>query len=108
MKLDTRLTSSALTLALAAVVIPFTADWQLPLLNGVVVRWIENGQALWLLFGALFTAWYIRPLSRPEGAKQFGYGLLSGGWCYWVEAPVGGVTISLTSRVCCSERFQCY
>lgn len=71
MKLDTRLTSSALTLALAAVVIPFTADWQLPLLNGVVVRWIENGQALWLLFGALFTAWYIRPLSRPEGAKQF-------------------------------------
>ncbi|MEA7595291.1 hypothetical protein ONR49_24835, partial [Salmonella enterica subsp. enterica serovar Virginia] len=34
-------------------VIPFTADWQLPLLNGVVVRWIENGQALWLLFGAL-------------------------------------------------------
>lgn len=56
MKLDTRLTSSALTLALAAVVIPFTADWQLPLLNGVVVRWIENGQALWLLFGALFTA----------------------------------------------------
>ncbi|EBN0147899.1 hypothetical protein HB708_002269 [Salmonella enterica subsp. enterica serovar Dublin] len=71
MKLDTRLTSSALTLALAAVVIPFTADWQLPLLNGVVVRWIENGQALWLLFGALFTAWYIRPLSRLEGAKQF-------------------------------------
>lgn len=56
MKLDTRLTSSALILALAAVVIPFTADWQLPLLNGVVVRWIENGQALWLLFGALFTA----------------------------------------------------
>lgn len=38
MKLDTRLTSSALTLALAAVVIPFTADWQLPLLNGVVVE----------------------------------------------------------------------
>lgn len=71
MKLDTRLTSSALILALAAVVIPFTADWQLPLLNGVVVRWIENGQALWLLFGALFTAWYIRPFSRPEGAKQF-------------------------------------
>ncbi|EBS6879408.1 hypothetical protein F2D83_12850 [Salmonella enterica] len=71
MKLDTRLTSLALILALAAVVIPFTADWQLPLLNGVVVRWIENGQALWLLFGALFTAWYIRPFSRPEGTKQF-------------------------------------
>lgn len=101
MKLDTRLTSSALTLALAAVVIPFTADWQLPLLNGVVVRWIENGQALWLLFGALFTAWYIRPLSRPEGAKQFW--LWAVVWYCWVEAPVGGVTISLTSRVYCSE-----
>lgn len=71
MKFDTRLTSSALILALAAVVIPFMADWRLPLLNGVVVRWIENGQALWLLFGALFTAWYIRPFSRPEGTKQF-------------------------------------
>ncbi|EAA7631508.1 hypothetical protein BHG93_01570 [Salmonella enterica] len=71
MKLDTQLTLSALILALAAVVIPFAADWQLPLLNGVVVRWIENAQALWLLFGALFTAWYIRPFSRPEGAKQF-------------------------------------
>ncbi|ASG55016.1 hypothetical protein DUQ00_06375 [Salmonella bongori] len=71
MKFDTRLNSSALLLALAAVVIPFTADWQVPLLSGVVVRWIENGQALWLLFGALFTTWYIRPFSRPEGAKQF-------------------------------------
>lgn len=71
MKFDTRLTSSSRRLALAAVVIPFTADWRLPLLNGEVVRWVENGQALWLLFGALFTAWYIRPFSRPEGAKQF-------------------------------------
>lgn len=71
MKFDTRLTSSALVLALVALVIPFTANWHVPLLNGVVVLWIENGQALWLLFGALFTAWYIRPLSRPDGAKQF-------------------------------------
>lgn len=71
MKFDTRLTSSALVLALVALVIPFTANWHVPLLNGVVVLWIENGQALWLLFGALFTARYIRPLSRPDGAKQF-------------------------------------
>ncbi len=42
MKLDTRLTSSALTLALAAVVILFTADWQLPLLNGVVVDGLKT------------------------------------------------------------------
>ncbi|HFZ8995960.1 TPA: hypothetical protein ACIPUI_003122 [Citrobacter freundii] len=71
MKLDTRLTLPTLLLVLAAAVIPFTADWHLPLLNGTVVLWIENGQALWLLFGALFTCWYIKPLSRPEGNKQF-------------------------------------
>lgn len=80
MKLDTRLTSSALTLALAAVVIPFTADWQLPLLNGVVVRWIENGQALWLLFGALFTAWYmaIFPSRRGKAVLAMGCCLVGG------------------------------
>lgn len=71
MKFDTQFTSSTLLLALAAVVIPYTANWHLPLLQGTVVTWIENGQALWLLFGALFCAWYIRPLSRAEGAKQF-------------------------------------
>lgn len=71
MKLDTRITPATVLLILTAIVIPFTADWHLPLLDGVVVTWIENGQALWLLFGALFTAWYIKPLSRPEGAKQF-------------------------------------
>ncbi|WP_260864664.1 hypothetical protein [Citrobacter sp. Marseille-Q6884] len=71
MKFDTRLTLPTLMLGLIAVAIPFTANWNLPLLNGVVVEWIENGQALWLLFGALFTLWYIHPLSRPEGKKQF-------------------------------------
>lgn len=71
MKFDTRLTLPTLLLGLLAVAIPFTANWHLPLLNGVVVRYIENGQALWLLFGAVFTAAYIRPMSRPEGEKQF-------------------------------------
>lgn len=70
MKFDTRFTPSTLVLVLLAVVIPFTTEWRPPLLNGAVVTWIEHGQALWLLFGALFTAWYIRPLSCPEGAKQ--------------------------------------
>lgn len=71
MKFDTRLTLPTLLLGLLAVAIPFTANWHLPLLNGVVVRYIENGQALWLLFGAVFTAAYIRPMSLPEGEKQF-------------------------------------
>ncbi|AHY12960.1 MULTISPECIES: hypothetical protein [Citrobacter] len=71
MKLNTRLTLSAFILGLVLVAIPFTANWHLPLLNGAVVTWIENGQALWLLFGAVFTFCYIRPLSRPAGEKQF-------------------------------------
>lgn len=71
MKLDARFSSTTGFLTLAAVAIPFTANWHPPLFHGALVAWVENGQALWLLFGALFTAWYIRPLSRPEGAKQF-------------------------------------
>lgn len=71
MKLNMQFSSTALLLALAAMVIPYTANWHLPLLQGALVAWIEDGQALWLLFGALFTAWFIRPFSRPEGAKQF-------------------------------------
>jgi hypothetical protein len=71
MKFDLQFSSTALFLTLAAVVIPFTANWHLPLYHGALVLWIENGQALWLLSGALFSAWYIRPLSRPQGAKQF-------------------------------------
>lgn len=71
MKFDTHLTTSVVLLAGLSVLFPFAADWHVPLLDGVVVAWIENGQALWLLFGAVFTVWYIRPLSRPEGEKQF-------------------------------------
>ena len=71
MKFDTRLTVSVVLLAGLSVLFPFAADCHVPLLGGVVVAWIENGQALWLLFGAVFTVWYIRPLSRPEGEKQF-------------------------------------
>lgn len=71
MKLNTQITFPTLILGLVIVAIPFAANWNLPLLNGIVVRWIENGQALWLLFGAVFTLGYIRPLSRPEGEKQF-------------------------------------
>ena len=71
MKFNTQLTLPTLLLGLLAVAIPFTANWHLPLLDGLVVRCIENGQALWLLFGAVFTFCYIRPLSCSEGKKQF-------------------------------------
>lgn len=71
MKFDTHVTASVVVLAVLSTLFPLVAYWHFPLLNGAVVTQIENGQALWLLFGALFTLWYIRPLSRPEGGKQF-------------------------------------
>lgn len=71
MKFDTKLTRSTVFLCIVSIIFPFAANWRIPLLDGVVVTYIENGQALWLLFVVLFTLWYIKPLSRPEGEKQF-------------------------------------
>lgn len=71
MKFDTYLPFSVVVMVVLSLLFPFAADWHLPLLGGALVTLIENAQALWLLFGALFTAWYIKPLSRPEGEKQF-------------------------------------
>jgi len=71
MTLKTQFSAAALFLLLLAVLFPFAADLHFPLLHGKVVDWIENGQALWLLFGAVFTAAYIKPLSLDNGARQF-------------------------------------
>ena len=71
MKLDTHVTLPVIVLIVVSALFPFVADWHIPLLGGAVVTQIENIQALWLLFGAVFTVWYIRPLARPEGEKQF-------------------------------------
>lgn len=71
MTLKTQFSAAAFFLILLAVLFPFTADMHVPLLHGELVEWIENGQALWLLFGAIFTAVYIKPLSLQNGAKQF-------------------------------------
>lgn len=77
MKLDTRLTSSALTLALAAVVIPFTADWQLPLLNGVVVRWISVMVTVWgAIYRLVYTATF--PSRRGKAVLAMGCCLVGG------------------------------
>ncbi|POP44424.1 hypothetical protein CHU32_03180 [Superficieibacter electus] len=71
MTLKTQFSAAAFFLLLLAVLFPFAADLHLPLLHGEVVEWIENGQALWLLFGAVFTASYIKPLSLEKGSRQF-------------------------------------
>lgn len=71
MKFDTQITIPVMGLVVLSALFPLAADWHIPLLGGAVVMQIENVQALWLLFGALFTAWYIKPFSRPKGEKQF-------------------------------------
>lgn len=71
MKLKTHFSAGAFFLILLAVLFPFAADMHIPLVHGKVVEWIENGQAVWLLFGAIFTAFYIRPLSLENGSRQF-------------------------------------
>ncbi|MFJ2973751.1 hypothetical protein ACIPDS_03610 [Kluyvera sp. NPDC087067] len=119
MKLDTQITIPVIGLVVLSALLPLAADWQIPLLGGAVVTQIENVQALWLLFGALFTAWYIKPYSRPKGEKQFWMWAVmwwivllgrstSWGRAYFPEVPhivfriisvilVGGLLLSLLS-----------
>ena len=108
MKLNTRLTLPTFILGLIIVAIPFTANWNLPLLNGTVVRWIENGRALWLLFGALL-------LSATSGLYHVlkAKTILALGGCVVVgvagsQVPVGAVIISPSTLNFCSELSQWY
>ncbi|MEX3019611.1 hypothetical protein AB4K05_08440 [Kluyvera sp. STS39-E] len=120
MKLDTRVTLPVMALIAVSVLFPFAADWHIPLFNGALVEQVENMQALWLFFGAVFTLWYIRPHSRPEGEKQFWLWAVmwwlvllgrstSWGRVYFPEAPhiifkavsvilIGGLLLSLLSK----------
>lgn len=120
MKLDTHVTLPVIGLIVVSALFPLVADWHIPLLDGVVVTQIENMQALWLLFGAVFTVWYIKPLTRSEGEKQFWmwaalwWVVLLGrstswGRVYFPDAPhivfkvisvilVGGLLLSLLSK----------
>ncbi len=42
------------------------------------------------VWGAIYRLVYTAIFSPRRGQSSFGYGLLSGGWYCWVEAPVGG------------------
>lgn len=119
MKLDTHVSLPVIVLIVVSVLFPLAADWRIPLLGGELVTQIENMQAVWLLFGAVFTLWYIRPHLRPEGEKQFWMWAAlwwlvllgrstSWGRVYFPEAPhivfkaisvilVGGLLLSLGS-----------
>ncbi|WP_278807891.1 hypothetical protein [Obesumbacterium proteus] len=61
-------------LAVIAVTFPFFALFKLPLAHGVVVQVIEDVQSVWLLFGAIFTWFYMKPLTLAPRQKAF--------WCW--------------------------
>ncbi|MTD39938.1 hypothetical protein GIX45_15220 [Erwinia sp. CPCC 100877] len=71
MVFDKKISAAPLLLGAAALVFPLFADVHFPLLDGKTVAWVEDAQSCWLLFGALFTLFYIRPGSLEEGKRQF-------------------------------------
>lgn len=71
MLVDTRLTWPIVVIAILCCLFPFFADLQVPLLNGAMVRLVENLQAVLLFLCAVFSYFYIRPLQLENGQKQF-------------------------------------
>lgn len=71
MKIDNRLTPVTILLSIFSCLIPFYADLSLPLKSGSVVKWVENVQAIWLLFCCLFTLHYICSTRLSKEARAF-------------------------------------
>lgn len=71
MKLDTRLTPVTACLIVLAVLFPFIPDLHLSLFSVRVVTVVENAQAAWLLFGAVFTLCYARSAGLAERPRTF-------------------------------------
>src|SRR5690606_40584296 len=68
---DTRLTWPIVAIAILCFLFPFSADLQVPLYDGEIVRFVENLQALLLLMCAIFSFFYIRPLYLLDVKKKF-------------------------------------
>lgn len=71
MKLDAQLPFVTALLFILTILFPLFPEIPLPVSEGRLVNWIENGQALWLLFGALFTLIWIKPWTLTPGHKAF-------------------------------------
>lgn len=71
MKIDKSFSTPVMLLAAACLLFPFLADIKTPLVNGLVVKCIEDVQSLWLLFAALFTVSFMKPFTLSQGPKQF-------------------------------------
>lgn len=74
MNINKTLSPATAVLAIIAVTFPFLALFKLPLAHGVVVQVIEDVQSAWLLFGAIFTWFYMKPLTLAPRPKAF--------WCW--------------------------
>ncbi|ENW90375.1 MULTISPECIES: hypothetical protein [Acinetobacter] len=77
---DTRLSNQVFILFLLCLGLPFLVDLHLPLLDGQLVRGVENVQAFLLLFCAIFSYFYIRPFDLADGQKQFWLWAI----CWWL------------------------
>ncbi len=71
MKLDAQLPFVTALLFILSILFPIFPEIPLPVSEARLVNWIENGQALWLLFGALFTLFWIRSWTLTPGQKAF-------------------------------------
>jgi len=71
MKLDAQLPFVTALLFILSILFPLFPEIPLPVSEGRLVNWIENGQALWLLFGAVFTLSWIKPWTLTSGQKAF-------------------------------------
>ncbi len=71
MKFDKSLSMPVVLLATTCLFFPFLVDIKIPLLDGLLVKCIEDVQSLWLLFAALFTVSYMKPFTLAQGPKQF-------------------------------------
>lgn len=70
MKFDKTLYPHTVAIAIFAISLLYTGNWLFSAQSQAVLA-IETFQSLWLLFGALFTWCYIRPLRRETAAKCF-------------------------------------
>ncbi len=74
MKINKALSPATAILAIIVATFPLLAILKLPLAHGTVVQVIEDAQSVWLLFGAIFTWCYMKPLTLPSRQKVF--------WCW--------------------------
>lgn len=80
MQVDTRLSLPIVVLIIFILVLPFFEAYHLLFVSEVAVRFLENIQALLLLFFAVFSFFYMRSARLPSGQKIFWLWAV----CWWI------------------------